>query len=211
MAALTIASIIASLLPLLIKGGSAAASYFSGKGQGAQGTPQGGTGIDALGDLRGQQPSVTEMPDGGKLTQFSQQNPQQQQLLSQLLEQLKGQLGQGGEDPIADQARKQFKEVRLPELLERFVAQGSTLQGGGVRDAILRAQTDLEGNLAGRQYSMLQNLLGGALQPQQGQYLTPLPPKEPSGIMKALGIFGSPILQGVGSNLSAAFQAKYGL
>ncbi len=196
--------------PLLMALAGGVGSYFGSKSGGSQGTPQGpqsGSITDPLDALGGQQPSVTDVPGGGQLTQYNRQNPQQQDLLSQLLEQLKGQLGQGGEDPIADQARKQFKEVRLPELLERFVAQGSTLQGGGVRDAILRAQTDLEGNLAGRQYGMLQNLLGGALQPQQEQIFTP---KEPSALMRGATTFGGPLLQGVGSTLPF-FAAKYGL
>ncbi len=202
--------LLALLAPLLMAGASGLGSYFGSKSRGSQGTPQLGpqNGMDALGSLGGQQPSTTELPGGGKLTEFSRQNPQQQQLLSQLLSHLSGQLGQPGQDPIAAQAQKQFKEEGLPGLLQRFTAGGSTLQGSGVRDAILKAQGDLEGGLAGRQYEMLQNLLGGGLQPQQEQYLTP---KEPSGIMKALGIFGDPILQGIGSNLSAGFQAKYGL
>ncbi len=185
MAALEIASIVASLLPLLMKGGSAVASYFS-KGQGSQGTPQGtpqGPGmkaVDSLGgqqpSLTGQQPSLTEVEGGGKVFQSNQQNPQQQELLSQLIEQLKGLMGQGGEDPIAAQQRKQFDEVSLPSLLNRFRSGGGDLRGSGERDAILRAQTDLEGNLAGRKYNMLQNLFGPALQSQQEQiYYQPEP------------------------------------
>lgn len=212
--AVGIAAILSALAPLLMAGASGLGSYFgaksgSGGSQGFGGQPQFGSqgGFDAMKGL-GQQPSVTDMPGGGKLTQYSRLDPQQQQLKGQLLSMLQGQLGQGGEDPIASQARKQFKEVGLPGLLERFTAAGSTLQGGGVRDAILRAQTDLEGQLAGRQYGMLQNLLGQGLQPQQEQYFTP---KEPNAMMKALGIFGEPILKGIGDNLSASFQAKYGL
>ena len=197
--------LLALLAPLLMAGASGLGSYFGSKSRGSQGTPQLGpqNGMDALGSLGGQQPSATELPGGGKLTEFSRQNPQQQQLLSQLLSHLSGQLGQEGQDPIEAQARKQFKEVGLPELLERFTAQGSTLQGGGVRDALLRAQTDLEGNLAGRQYNMLQNLLGGALAPQQEQIFTP--PEQ--------GLFGG-ALKGISGGLGAAlptFAAQYGL
>jgi len=201
--AIGIAALLSGLIPLLMAGGSAVGSYFGSKGQGSQGTPQ-GPGMDALGGLGGQQPSVTDMPGGGQLTQFSRQNPQQQQLLSQLLEQLSGQLGQGGQDPIAAQARKQFQQRGLPELLERFAGQGKTLAGSSaMRNAVLEAQTNLESQLAGRQYGMLQNLLGGALQPQQEQLFTP--PEQ--------GLFGG-ALKGISGGLGASlpmFAAQYGL
>ncbi len=211
--AIGIAALLAGLIPLLMAGGSAVGSYFGSRGKGSQGTPQGGPGMDALVGLGqqpggiGQQPSVTDLPGGGQLTQYSRQNPQQQQLLSQLLEQLSGQLGQGGQggqDPIAAQARKQFKQRGLPELLERFAGQGKTLAGSSsMRNAVLEAQTNLESQLAGKQYGMLQNLIGGALQPQQEQLYAPA---QSNPLMTGLGMFGEPFLNKFGTGA-----AKYGL
>lgn len=147
--------------------------------------------------------SFSQVPGGGQLGQFSALNPQQDQLQSQLLSLLSGQLGQNGNDPISDYAQQQFQQQGLPQLLERFTQGGSTLQGSGVRNAILGAQSNLSGQLGASRHQMLQNLLGQALAPTSNQIYSPKESGGFSGLLKGLS-------GGVGAALPV-FAAQYGL
>lgn len=189
--------LLALLGPLLGAAAGGIGSYFGSRSQ-----AQPGGGMNALGGLNNRA-SFTQTPGGGELAQFEQLNPQQQQLQQQLVSMLSGQLGQGGEDPIADYARKQFQERGLPELLERFTAGGSNLSGSGIQNAILRAQTDLEGNLAAQRYGMLPNLLGQGLQPTTQQAYSP---PQPGFLQNLLGNVGGGL-----SSIAPFFAAKYAL
>jgi len=186
------------LAPLLAAGASGLGSFLGSRGSRG---PQPG-GVNALGGLD-QQATFTDVPGGGKFGQFQQLTPEQQDLQKQLISLLSGQLGEPGKDPIAEQARTEFRERGLPELLERFTAQGSALRGSGTREALLRAQTGLESQLAGRKYQTLQNLLGPALSPTTDQLYMPEKPGGIGGLLKGLSAT-------VGAT-APIFAAQYGI
>lgn len=160
------------------------------------------SGMNSLQNM-GQGGGFSQISGGGQLGQFSTLNPQQQGLQSQLLSLLGGQLGQSGTDPIAQYAQQQFQQEGLPQLVERFTQQGSTLQGSGFRNAVLGAQANLSGQLGANRYAMLQNLLGPALSPTTNQIYQPQEQGGMSGLLKGLS-------GGVGSALPL-FAASYGL
>lgn len=164
------------------------------------------SGMNALQNM-GQGSGFSQVSGGGQLGQFSTLNPQQQGLQSQLLSLLGGQLGQPGgqpgSDPIAQYAQQQFQQEGLPQLVERFTQQGSTLQGSGFRNAALGAQANLSGQLGANRYAMLQNLLGPALSPTTNQIYQPKEHSGMSGLFKGLA-------GGIGSALPL-FAASYGL
>ena len=166
-------------------------------GQGLQGAGAGGmAGFQAGGGLGGILGALTGMLGGfggqggkpGKLSQVPTMNPEQQQLLSQLLEMLGGEgaLGEGyGEglsqlkelmDPsseasqrFADPYMKQFQQQTLPGIAERFAgagAQGGALSSSGFGQAVGGAGADLQSNLAGLK-SQLQR---GSIQDILGQF-----------------------------------------
>lgn len=111
----------------------------------------------------------------GHLEQFQRYTPEQQQVLQSLLQQ-----GAQNADfgPIEAQARRNFSEVTVPSLAERFTSLGG--QGGQRSSAFAgtlgQAASGLESNLAAlrSQYGMQQ--LGLGLQPQfENAYFTRQP------------------------------------
>lgn len=124
----------------------------------------------------------------GKFSQVPTMSPQQQQVLSQLLEMLggEGELGQGaGEglsqlrelmDPssaaqqrFADPYMKQFEQQTVPGIAERFAgagAQGGALSSSGFGQALGGAGADLQSQLAG----MKSQLQRGSAQDILGQF-----------------------------------------
>lgn len=109
-------------------------------------------------------------------TQFLQRfNPQQQQALSQILQQALGGLQNPsqGFEPIAQQARTQFQTQTIPGLAERFTAMGGGQRSSAFQGALGSAGSALEQALAAQQaqYGLqrggqLQQLLGFGLTPQ---------------------------------------------
>jgi hypothetical protein len=95
----------------------------------------------------------------------SQYNPQQQQILNQLLQQ--GAQGLGT-DAIEGQARRNYKANVLPLLSQRFRAGQS-----GANNALQESGSLLEGNLAALRQGNAMNLLNLGLQNQQGYEYVP--------------------------------------
>jgi hypothetical protein len=114
----------------------------------------------------------------GREGQFKQSanmfNPQQQQILNQIL----GMGAQGlGTDAIEGRARQGFQKNTIPLLSERFAnIAGRGLSGigsSGYQNALQGAGTDLETNLAALRQGNAMNLLGLGLTPQQETYFEP--------------------------------------
>jgi len=114
----------------------------------------------------------------GREGQFKQSanmfNPQQQQILNQIL----GMGAQGlGTDAIEGQARQGFQKNTIPLLSERFAnIAGRGLSGigsSGYQNALQGAGTDLETDLAALRQGNAMNLLGLGLTPQQETYFEP--------------------------------------
>ena len=142
--------------------------------------------------------------------QVSRFTPQQQEVLNKILQQAGGQLQQqprGAQDilqPVFAQARKQFQEQTIPQLLEQFQA-GGQLGSGRLQSSLAKGATDLESQIAsigaqaelgqaGQQQQLLSQLLGMGLQPQ---FDTIERPREPgifergtAGITEGLSGFG---------------------
>jgi len=140
--------------------------------------------------------------------QFQRFNPQQQNVLNQLLSQgFSGLQNQQQFDfnPIEQQAKQQFQSDIVPSIAERFTAMGSgprssnfaaTLGGAGAglaqSLAALKSQIGLQQQ--GQQQNLLQNLLQLGLTPQFENAYTP----EQPGFAESAG---APILQGLGQAL----------
>jgi len=103
------------------------------------------------------------------VTQISKFNPQQQDVMSKLLQQLQG--NQFDFDPIEQQARTGFQQKTLPSIKEMFTSMGAGSQGSGAfARALGGAGAGLEESLAGmkQQYGLQQrgqNLQFGMQQP----------------------------------------------
>ncbi len=137
-----------------------------------------------------------------KLEKFETMSPQQQQLLSSILQQLggEGQLGQGYEqglqqlmqmmDPsseaqqrFADPYMQQFQQQTVPGLAERFAGMGGSATGGalsssGFGQALGGAAAGLQSQLAGLKSGLQHQAIGDIL----GQY----------GKMAQTGLGGQP-------------------
>lgn len=120
----------------------------------------------------------------GQLKQAPNLTPGQQNLQSQLLNQIQGMLGQqkpADFAPIAQQARTQFQTKTIPGLAERFTSMGGGLSSSAFQGALGSAASGLEQGLASQQSQfnlqnqaqqnqLLQSLLGFALKPQFENY-----------------------------------------
>lgn len=113
------------------------------------------------------------------------------------------QQGQGGFQPIKDQAMSDFHNKTVPTISERFTSMGGAggQSGSGFAQAIGGAGADLEGQLAAmqgqynqQQQGQLQNLLQMGLTPRNE---TTFQQQDP-GFMQS---FGGPMAQGIGSLL----------
>jgi len=121
----------------------------------------------------------------GYIEAINQYNPAQQQVLQQGLtqgQQALGNLnlpgnplqGQGSFAPIAENATRQFNQVTVPGLAERFAAMGSGDKGSSAfTNALGSAGADLQSQLAalGAQYGLQQQQLGLQEQGQQSNNL----------------------------------------
>lgn len=138
--------------------------------------------------------------------QFQKFTPQQQGALNQLL--TRGLSGVQNQqplnfEPIAQQARTQFKTQTIPGIAERFESLGSNRGSSGLIGSLGAAGAGLEQGLAAlqSQYGLqsrnienqqLQSLLGLGLQPQfENVYFA----EEPGFLETAGGKIGSSILQ----------------
>ncbi len=118
----------------------------------------------------------------------NQFNPQQQDILSQLL----GMGAQGlGTDAIEGKARRGFQQNTIPLLSERFAnVAGRGLSGigsSGYQNALQGAGTRLETKLAALRQGNAMNLLGLGLTPQQETYFEP----GSQGILGPLALLGA--------------------
>lgn len=122
--------------------------------------------------------------------QVSRFTPQQTQGLNQILQQALGGIGQGFDfQPIADQARAQFKEQTIPTIAERFTGLGAQ-RSSAFQEALGGAGAGLERDLAAQQgqfglqrQNQFMNLLQMGLQPQ---FDTTYQPEQPSDFMQFL-------------------------
>lgn len=196
---------IIGLLSLILGGGGMLGGLFGGGGnQQGQGSLFGGT------------PEATR--------QIPRFNPQQEQVLNQLLSQgLGGIKGlQKGFDfsPIANQAQQRFSQQTVPGLAERFTSMGGSgasnaLSSPAFASQLGQAGSGLQGDLAslqaqygfegqGRQQNLFQNLLNLGLQPRNEQLFIPRSPGLfeaglPSllgGLGKGIGAYGTSRLFG---------------
>jgi len=115
--------------------------------------------------------------------QFQQFTPQQQDVLSQILQMgMQGLQKQPGDfGPIREAATQRFQEQTVPTLAERFTAMGEGAQrGSGFQQALGQAGSGLERELAAmeqqfgqQQGQQLLQLLGLGLTPQYQSALMP--------------------------------------
>lgn len=146
----------------------------------------------------------TGSPEG--FQQIPRGTPQQQELMSNLLQQLapminNQQLGGQGFAPIAQQARRGFAQSTVPSIAERFTAmngQGSS----GFSQALGQAGAGLESNLAAQQSQFdqqsLQSLLSLLSLGLAPQFDTAYRPPE-QGFLGGLGsTLGMGLGQGIG-------------
>lgn len=147
----------------------------------------------------------------GKKEQFKQiptVTPQQQDLLSQLIGGLQGNLGQGfetiqqqlgnyalGESPMEQMAMRQFQESILPQLGETYAGLNAT-SGSGFQQALGQAGAGLSENLAGlRQQQQQQGLsnLMSLLSPALGTqtFATGMQSRQPSIFEQLAPLFGT--------------------
>jgi len=140
--------------------------------------------------------------------QFQRFNPQQQNVLNQLLSQgFSGLQNQQQFDfaPIEQQAKTGFYSDVVPTIAERFTAMGSGPRSSNFASALGSAGAGLQQSLAalrsqiglqqqGQQQNLLQNLLQLGLTPQFENAYTPAQP----GFAESAG---APILQALGQSL----------
>lgn len=127
-----------------------------------------------------------------RVTQLAKFGPEQEQALSQILQQALGGLSNNQFDfaPIEQQARTGFQQKTLPSIAERFTSMGS--QGSSAfRNALGQAGAGLEENLASmkQQYNLqreplLQNMFNMGVQPRFESAFTP---RQPGFFQNALG------------------------
>lgn len=98
----------------------------------------------------------------GMVQQFPRFAPEQEAAMRSLLGYGVGGIGNTNLDfqPIADQARKQFKEQTVPGLAERFNILGGGGRSSAQEQGLLRAGSDLESNLAALQSQYNLNKVG---------------------------------------------------
>jgi hypothetical protein len=135
----------------------------------------------------------------GETQYFSKLGPQHQtqsnQLLTNILNQLSGNLGRDNFKPIEDRSRRDFSQKTLPTLAERFSAfqnNMNALSSPALEGQKTQAGLDLETNLAalrsdyqGQQNNQLMNLL--QLLSPQSSYFTRQP-----GFIENLGVSSLP-------------------
>lgn len=114
-------------------------------------------------------------------------------------------------EPIANQARNNFSQNIIPGLAERFGGMGNNrLQSSGFAKALGGSIADFEGQLAaqqaqhglqeqGLQSNNLYNALGTFTQPQFDYTIAP---GQSSGVRKAAGAIGKPLLKLAGNRLT---------
>ena len=136
-------------LGALFGGGvGALTGLFSSKGNNQSGQP-------------GQQPASSFLRNPGQNIQTG--TPEQQQLQNQsLLQALQVLTGQGGLNPIGQQAVNRFNTETIPSLAERFTAMGAGAphQSSAFQGALGRAGAQLNTDLAAQQYGILALLSG---------------------------------------------------
>lgn len=142
--------------------------------------------------------------------QVSRLNPEQQQVFSQLLNQLGGSLANQDFSGIESAARRGFEQKTIPTILERLTAMGGD-RSSAVARQLGSAGADLESQLAGMRGNYNQNqlrtLLGFGLSPQVENIVSP----EQQGFLQALlsalaggagmglGLLAQPMTSGIGS------------
>jgi len=138
----------------------------------------------SLGGLSAPLPAVNNIPSSGgfltgspeKTLQFGKFTGQQQDALSQILQQaLSGLKNQGDFEPYAQKARSDFMQQTVPGLSERFTSMGSgsSLSSPAFMNTLGQSAAQFDQGLAGQraqfgqnQQQMLMQLLGLGLQPQ---------------------------------------------
>lgn len=142
----------------------------------------------------------------------NQFNPQQQQVLQQLLQM--GQQGLGT-DAIEGAARRGYQQHTQPLLSERFANIGgkglSGIGSSGYQNALISSGSDLESKLAALRQGNAMDLLKLGLQPQQESYFQPGQEGLAAPLIDAAARVGSAYLTGGGSEMGNIMQWFKGL
>jgi hypothetical protein len=166
-------------------------------------------------------------PGSGRpdINNVSQQNPEQQQLFTQLMQMLSQgveggrigggfDLGQGKqffEEQFAAPAREQFQEQTLPALLQQFASTGQSVSSPASQQVSARALADLERGLTtgagqfaqGQQSQALKQLQGLLAATGQRTFLPTMQQPQP-GFLSSLGESAGGIVgQGLGKAASS--------
>lgn len=144
----------------------------------------------------------------GRMEEYNRFTPSQQSAMSTLL----GQGMQGLQNtsldfqPIADLARKQFREETIPGLAERFTALGGGQRSSAFGQQLGKAGSDLESQLAalGSQYNLqkfgaLTNLSRLGLEPQLERAYFPGQPGFAQAFSQNIAPGMAPMIEGAGS------------
>ena len=156
-----------------------------------------------------------------KTEQVSTVTPQQQQLISALLQQLMTGLGgsQASVAPIRASAQEHFRQEMVPTIAERFTSLGGRQGTNAYPMAIAQASANLERDLAAQesQFNLqrqgnLMQILGLAMRPQFENVYSPSSPgflqNVASGAASGIGSLASPWLYGGNALINALFGRK---
>lgn len=142
-----------------------------------------------------------------RIEQMQNYTPEQQSVMSQLLQQGLGGMGQFDFTPIEEQARQGFQQNTIPSIAERFTSMGGGQRSSGFQQTLGQAGAGLESNLAAmkQQYNLqrqplFQNMMNMGLRPQFENIIHP----KSSGILG--GLMGG-IGQGIGQMAPMALGA----
>lgn len=137
--------------------------------------------------------------------QISRFDPQQQEIYSQLLSQLQGNIGQQSFSGIENEARRGFNQNTVPTILERLTSMGGG-RSSAVGQQLGAAGADLESQLAGQRgqfnQNQLRNLLGmqsveNIIMPEQQGFLQALLTALGGGLGMGAGYLGQRGLSGL--------------
>lgn len=156
-----------------------------------------------------------------KTEQVSTMTPQQQQLISSLLQQLMTGLGssQASFAPIRASAQEHFKQEIIPTIAERFTAMGGRQGTNAYPMALGQAGANLERDLAAQesQFNLqrqgnLMQILGLAMRPQFENVYNPSSPgflqNVAAGAASGVGTLFAPWLYGGNELISALYGKK---
>lgn len=154
--------------------------------------PKASTGIG--GALFGQSAQAQQLPTT---------TPQQNDLMSMLTQRLQQLLNPDMQAQLGGAAATQFNQQTLPSLAERFTALGGDVnRSGAFGQQVAQAQQGMLGNLLQGQQQQIPSLMGGALQPQFENVVSP---REPGFLEMLLSILGQAGGQAAGMATKAMF------